>query len=72
VTDPNRKTIALDELDRLSIDATNGDLYWDDRKIATQSKVSLRTAEFVLAAVASLSTLVAASWPIWAYFNPPT
>jgi hypothetical protein len=63
-----RRTISVDELDGFELD-NNGQLYWRGKGVLLEQKISLRPFELFLVGLASVSTAIAAIWPIGLHFG---
>lgn len=49
--------ISISDLGLLGVHKNTGRLYWDGKEVVTRSVISLRPAELVIAAAASLATV---------------
>jgi hypothetical protein len=58
------REITLDQFAQMQIDDTDGRLFWKGQPVVTRQELGLEGATFVLAALATAATLVAAVWPI--------
>jgi len=59
--------IALDQLDRLSVDDVTGRLFWDGKEIVTT--LSLPMIVNIALIITALAAIVAAVWPIVRFYR---
>lgn len=62
-----REPITLDNMELMEVDGDN--IYWRGKEIKLQKQVSLGSFERFLAALAALSTVVAAAFPVAVHFK---